>query len=285
MSLGAYIFRFMCTKNDRKRDAGLTAPTDIARHDNILYGTDRKQHLLDVYRPKNAAGNLPVIVSFHGGGWVYGTKEVYQYYCMSLVQKGFAVVNYNYRLAPKHRFPAPFADTNAVFQWIDAHAAEYGLDTERSFGLGDSAGALGIALYACILTNPDYAKRFRFTPPAGIALRGLALNCGMYTTADKAKFLRDFLPKQNADEALETLDLVQHITAGFPPCFVMTANKDFLQEEPKVLLPVLEQLGIRHTYRIFGDDAQPLVRPEAETAVLTDRIADDALMGANHCTI
>ena len=257
MSLNAYIFRYMCTKSDRKRDAGLTTPAGIVRHDNIQYGTDRKWHLLDVYRPKDAADPLPVIVSFHGGGWVYGTKEVYQYYCMCLAEKGFAVVNYNYRLAPRYRFPAPFEDTNALFQWITDHAAEYGLDTARMFGAGDSAGALGIALYACILTNPAYAKRYAFAPPAGITLRGLALNCGLYTTADKADALRDFLPKQNPAEALNALDLVQHITKDFPPCYVMTANKDFLKEEPKLLLPVLEKCGVRYEYKLYGDDAQP----------------------------
>ena len=207
MSLNAYIFRYMCTKSDRKRDAGLTTPAGIVRHDNIQYGTDRKWHLLDVYRPKDAADPLPVIVSFHGGGWVYGTKEVYQYYCMCLAEKGFAVVNYNYRLAPRYRFPAPFEDTNALFQWITDHAAEYGLDTARMFGAGDSAGALGIALYACILTNQAYAKRY--------------------------------------------------ITKDFPPCYVMTANKDFLKEEPKLLLPVLEKCGVRYEYKLYGDDAQP----------------------------
>lgn len=258
MSLNTYIFRFMCSRSDGKRDAGQTTPAGIARTDNIVYGTDRKWHSLDLYRPKDAAGKLPVIVSFHGGGWVYGTKEVYQYYCMCLAAHGFAVINYNYRLAPEHRFPAAFADTDAVFHWLMQHAAEYGLDTERIFGVGDSAGALGIGLYAAILTNPVFAKRWSFRTPEGLRIRGLALNCGMYTTADKTDALRDFVPKTNAAEALQTLDLVQHITADFPPCFVMTANQDFLREEPKVLLPVLERHGIPHAYKLYGDDAHPL---------------------------
>ena len=74
MSLNTYIFRFMCSRSDSKRDAGLTTPADIARTDNIAYGTDEKWHLLDLYRPKDTEEKLPVIVSFHGGGWVYGTK-------------------------------------------------------------------------------------------------------------------------------------------------------------------------------------------------------------------
>ena len=65
---------------DAKRDAGLTTPDDIQRFDNISYGEDLVWNLLDVYRPKKKDGKLPVIVNIHGGGWVYGDKEIYQFY-------------------------------------------------------------------------------------------------------------------------------------------------------------------------------------------------------------
>ena len=92
--------RKMFGEGDAKRDAGLKTPDDIIRYDDIRYGTeDDKLQMLDVYRPKGISGKLPVIMSVHGGGWVYGDKEVYQFYCMSLAQRGFAVVNYSYRLA------------------------------------------------------------------------------------------------------------------------------------------------------------------------------------------
>ena len=67
---------------------------------------------MDVYRPRDTDAVIPVIVSVHGGGWGYGDKERYQYYCMSLAQQGFAVVNFSYRLASKYKFPAPLEDTN-----------------------------------------------------------------------------------------------------------------------------------------------------------------------------
>lgn len=79
---------------------------------------------------------LPVIVSVHGGGWGYGDKERYQYYCMSLAQQGFAVVNFSYRLASKYKFPAPLEDTNRVFVWLLAHAVRYGFDTHNVFCVG-----------------------------------------------------------------------------------------------------------------------------------------------------
>ena len=88
------IIRREFKKGDDIRDAGLTAPDDVIRYKDIAYGKDSAMQVLDVYRPKDTEGNLPVIVSVHGGGWVYGDKELYQYYCMSIAQRGFAVVNF-----------------------------------------------------------------------------------------------------------------------------------------------------------------------------------------------
>ena len=141
MSIASSLLRWAFKRGDDKRDAGLTTPEDIRRFDDLRYGEDPKWNVLDVYRPKGAEGKLPVIVSVHGGGWVYGDKERYQYYCMSLAQQGFAVVNFTYRLAPKYKFPAQLEDTNAVFCWLMDNAETYGLDTTRVFGVGDSAGA------------------------------------------------------------------------------------------------------------------------------------------------
>ena len=104
MSLTSFMVRTMFKRGDDKRDAGCTTPEDVRRFDDIVYGLNPRWNRLDVYRPKDAEGLLPVIVSVHGGGWVYGDKERYQYYCMSLAQQGFAVVNFTYRLAPDDRY-------------------------------------------------------------------------------------------------------------------------------------------------------------------------------------
>ena len=93
--------------DDAKRDEGLTTPVDIERFDNIRYG-EHERNILDVYRPKDQKGKLPLIVSIHGGGWVYGSKEINQFYCMSLAERGFAVVNFSYRLAPEFKHPGTF---------------------------------------------------------------------------------------------------------------------------------------------------------------------------------
>ena len=132
MSLTSEVVRRTFKASDDKRDKGLKTPEDIERFDDIVYGENEKWNLLDVYRPKKETGKkLPVIVSVHGGGWVYGTKETYQFYCMNLAERGFAVVNFSYRLAPEYKFPAPLEDTNKVISWILDHKKEYQFDTEH----------------------------------------------------------------------------------------------------------------------------------------------------------
>ena len=115
-------------KADDERDALMNTPEDIERWDNIVYGhDDREMQRLDVYRPKQAQGeDLPVIISVHGGAWMYGDKERYQYYCMSLAQRGFAVVNFTYRLAPESKFPAQLEDVNLVCKWVMKRAGSKG---------------------------------------------------------------------------------------------------------------------------------------------------------------
>ena len=277
MSEVSYQIRAQFTAADDARDAGLTSPADIVRFDDIQYGPDPIWNVLDVYRPAGAVGALPVLVSFHGGAWVYGDKERYQYFCMALAQQGFAVVNFTYRLAPEFQFPAPLEDANAVFQWIGEHAAQYGFDTDRIFATGDSAGATGIALYACLMQNAAYASRVGIVPPSWLRFRALGLCCGLYTRDVPLDSLPDFAP---TEEQAACLEVTSFVTPGFPPCFVMTSNGDFLREEPKSLLPVLDRCGAPYAYQMYGDDAHPLfhvfhcdVRSEAGRTAREDMCA------------
>ena len=259
MSVAGRLFRHMCKRNDDKRDAGLTTPSDIRRFDDIHYGPDKKWNVLDVYRPKEAEGKLPVIVSVHGGGWVYGDKERYQYYCMSLAQQGFAVVNFTYRLAPEYIYPAQMEDTARVFTWVTEHAEEYGFDPENVFGVGDSAGAQMLGLFCCLCTNPDYAAQVSFSAPEGFRPRAVALNCGVYRVEKSGKkdlgsmLMADYLPGKGTEEELREVSVAEHVTAEFPPAFVMTAEGDFLADQAQPFVQELQALGVRAEYHYYGD--------------------------------
>ena len=259
MSITSMLVRAVFRRGDEKRDAGLTTPADIVRYDDVVYGPDRRRNVLDVYRPKGAGGKLPVIVSVHGGAWVYGDKERYQYYCMSLAQHGFAVVNFTYRLAPKFKYPSQLEDTNSVFAWVLDNAERFGFDTEHVFGVGDSAGAHLLSLFCCLCTNPDYAAQYPFRAPAGFAPTAVALNCGVYEIRIGAKkdmaarLMADLLPDKGTEEELRRISPIHHVTAQFPPAIVMTAEGDFLAEMAPPMVRKLESLGVPVTYKYYGD--------------------------------
>ena len=262
MSITSIMFRKAAKKSDDARDAGLTTPKDIERFDDIVYGENEEWNVLDVYRPKaEMSRNLPVIVSVHGGGWVYGDKERYQYYCMSLAQRGFAVVNFTYRLAPEYKFPAPLEDTNAVMEWIYENAPEYGLDVEHIYMLGDSAGANILALYTAICTNPSYAANYKFHVPGGFVPKAVALNCGSYVMADNMMtkaLMADYLPKKGTEEELKLNNPLYYITEKYPPVYVMTSNGDFLKEQAPLMVEVLKEKGIPHVMKCYGDEKTEL---------------------------
>ena len=241
--------------SDDVRDAGLTTPNDIMRFDDIRYGDASPMQALDVYRPRRSEGRrLPVIVSVHGGGWVYGDKERYQYYCMSLAQRGFAVVNFTYRLAPEWKYPAGMEDTNAVFSWVLSHASEYGFDAEHVFAVGDSAGAHMLAIYCCICVNPKYAARYEFAPPAGFAPTAVALNCGAYVMNEgRSDAMRALMPRGGTKRELSLISPMEHLTGDFPPAFIMTSNDDFLKAEALPLAEKLMALDVPFALRFYGD--------------------------------
>lgn len=245
-------------KGDDIRDAGLTVPDDVERFVNIVYGDDPNWQVLDVYRLKNTEEKrLPVIISVHGGGWVYGDKERYQFYCMSLVKHGFAVVNFTYRLAPEFKFPANVEDTNLVVKWVLDHAEEYGFDKTNLFAVGDSAGAHNLGMYAAICTNPVYAEKFEFQVPADFSFKAIALNCGVYVidAADELTnaLMHDFLPEGGTEEEYRMISVPEHMTEKYPPVFLMTAAGDFLTTQAPLVEKELLKFQIPHVLHFYGD--------------------------------
>jgi acetyl esterase len=118
-------------------------------------------HLLDVYQPKKRIGLLPVLIYIHGGGFTLCSKETHRGCALLFAHFGFLVFNVNYRLAPKHRYPAALEDSCYAYQWVVENAASYGGDTKRLSVAGESAGgnlALGLTIAACYERPEPYAK-------------------------------------------------------------------------------------------------------------------------------
>lgn len=253
--------------NDAKRDAGLTTPDDIQRFDDIQYGPDPVENKLDVYRPKNAQGKIPVIVSVHGGGWVYGDKELYQFYGMTLAQRGFAVVNFTYRLAPEVKFPAPLEDTNNVISWMYENQEEYSLDMDHVFMVGDSAGGHLCGLYSAICTNPEYAVNYTFKVPNGFVPQAVALNCGAYNPLSEVgvlggeqdqEIMEDFLTEKGSAKERALVNVTDHVTEKFPPVYLMTCVGDFCRPQAPLLEATLKKNGVYYEFKTYGTEENPL---------------------------
>jgi len=249
------------------------APGDIERRVNIPYGEHGKWNLLDVYYPKGTSTPLPTIVSIHGGGYVYGSKNLYQHYCMNLAQRGFTVVNFNYRLVPKIAFPMPVIETNKVLEWMCSNAPEHCIDLNNIFFVGDSAGAQIASQYAAIVTNPEYAGLFGLTVPA-FGLRAVALNCGMYEKFHDIQtllpgLLHDYFgkdPLQHGDK----LNVPKYINGDFPPAFVMSAANDFLLPHARPMFEHLQEKGIESVCEIYGTRQEKKTAHVFHLNILTD---------------
>ena len=257
MSLEAFLFRRNAGKSDKLRDSRIPLPDGVTECRNISYDQYGKWSQLDVYYPDGASGQLPTIVSIHGGGYVYGTKEIYRRYGMELARHGFAVVNFNYRLAPKWKFPTPIYDTNTVMGWICKNALRYHLDPSRIILVGDSAGAQLVSQYAAIVTNPDYAALFQLNVP-GITIRCLGLNCGMYDMTQRAASPRkgvqlDYLGKRLPDDD-PRFRVMESITGCYPPAYITTACKDFLRPCAKPMYDFLTEKGIDAAWKCYGTE-------------------------------
>jgi len=262
MTLKALLFRYNAAKSDKVRDAAIPIPEGITECRNISYGSHGTDSLLDVYYPKGTTVPLPTIVSIHGGGYVYGTKEIYRRYGMDMAKRGFAFVNFNYRLAPKWKFPTPLADTNAVMEWITKNARRYFLDPDRILLIGDSAGAQLASQYAAMQTNPEYGALFQLKP-AKIHIRAVSLNCGMYDMAAQAGLPRKDLALDYLGKLLPAddprLQVLEHITPKFPPAYITTSCHDFLRACAEPMYQFLQEKGIDCAWKCYGSEADEKV--------------------------
>lgn len=266
MSLLGRIFKFSCTISDRRRDRGLEISDAVDVEEDILYLDGGDQYnLLDIYKPKGADTTLPVIVIVHGGGYVYGTKKIYRFYAAHLAEKGFGVVNFNYHLSPKTKFPVQLTELNAVMTWLTKNAGSRGLDTRNLFFAGDSAGAQIASHYAAICSNLKYARLFPFTVPRGFTLRAIALNCGIYDFPKKGKlknehaiagldpapFVRDYLGR-DLKKYGDMIKITANITNEYPPAYIATSEYDFLKAQAKPMYELLASKDIPAAYKLYG---------------------------------
>lgn len=149
--------------------------TGVVIHRDIHYAGDERNRL-DLFSPASGGDPKPVLIYVHGGGFVAGDKwtpgtPFFDNVGVWAVYNGLIGITMTYRLAPQHSWPAGIEDMHAVVRWIRKNGPGFGIDRERIYFIGHSAGAAHVASY---LAHPEIYR------PDDHGLAGIILMSGMY---------------------------------------------------------------------------------------------------------
>ena len=207
--------------------------------------------LVRTYTPVGATGPLPVIVYFHGGGWVIADLETYEPSALALSQKANAVVvSVAYRQAPEHVYPAFHEDSYAAYDWVTQNAAALGGDPDRIATVGESAGG-NLAVSMGLMARARGGRM----PDAIVSVYPIAdgdvesESYRQYANAAPLSrgFMEWFFDYATPDwrtESYEYVDLTARDYAGFPPTTILNAEIDPLQSDGAELAEVMRGDGV-----------------------------------------
>jgi acetyl esterase len=237
---------------------------------------------LRLYRPLGSTAQqaLPVLVYYHGGGWVIGDLDSHDTLCRELANgSGCAVVAVDYRMGPEHRFPAAVDDALAATRWVRANAASLQLGASRLAVGGDSAGGNLAAVVAIAARDAgDLPVAFQLLIyPATDQRRGAPSHesngQGYLLTKDSMDYFHDHYiddPKHDLD--WRASPLLHADLSRLPPAFVLTAGYDPLRDEGLQYAQALTDAGTRSALvcferQIHGFITMGKVLDEAKVAV------------------
>jgi acetyl esterase len=215
-----------------------------------------------LYRPPGVPDStrLPVLVFFHGGGWVIGDLDTHDTLCRQLTAgAGISVIAVDYRLAPEHKFPAAADDAWAATTWIVAHAAELGVDASRLAVGGDSAGgnlAAVVALQARDAGGPKIALQALLYPVTDVGAETQSyrdLADGYMLTRDGMRwFIAHYLGKPGDAENWRASPIRATSFDGVAPALIVTAGYDPLRDEGDAYAQKLRAAGVNVDHVSFG---------------------------------
>ena len=213
-----------------------------------------------LYVPTGASSPGPLLVFFHGGGWVYGDLDSHDPPCRFLAERsGVRVLSVAYRLAPEHPFPAGCDDAVAAYRWVVENTASLGADVTRLGVGGDSAGGNLAAVTAVegARTGLPLAFQLLVYPGTDASRRTVSrrlFGSGLYLTGQfMDQVLEQYVPdaEQRADPRVSPL--LGDVPAGLAPAYVVTAGFDPLRDEGEAYARKLADAGVEVELRRFPD--------------------------------
>ncbi len=225
----------------RRPDTGApdiaTSDVDLPRPDGSVLGV----------RIYGVVGDSPVLVFFHGGGWVYGDLDMADGFCRRLSDgAGVVVCSVDYRLSPEHQFPLPLEDACLAVAW--AHAELAG---GRPVGvIGSSAGG-NLAIASCIVDRDEGTGRIGLQIPLcavtdhGFDNTSYRENAeGLFLTADDMRWYWGHYLADPAHGSNPRASVLRADLAGLPPALVITAEFDPLRDEGESYARLLMRAGV-----------------------------------------
>jgi acetyl esterase/lipase len=236
-----------------------TAPIEVAKVDNRKIAGAAGQVDARIYTPKTDDKKpLPVIVYFHGGGFVIADLDAYDASARALAKGADAiVVSADYRRAPEHKFPAAHDDAFASYQWVTKNAASFGGDPKRIAVAGESAGgnlAANVSIMARDKGAPLPLHELLIYPMAQTTT-----NTPSYEQWANAKPLDrpsmiwfiDQTIRTPADKSDPRLDLVHAKLSGLPPTTIVLAEIDPLRSDGEMLARDLDAAGVKVEKKVY----------------------------------
>ncbi len=214
---------------------------------------------LRIYTPQGSAGNLPVIVYYHGGGFVIANIDVYDASARALsANVGAVVVSVAYRLAPEHKFPTAHNDAFAAYQWVVQNAASIKGDASKLAIAGESAGG-DLAVATAIMAR-DKGVKLPLAILSVYPIAGADMNTPSYTKYANAKpldkammmwFTKNYVNTM-AEAKDPRLNLVAANLKGLPPVTIINAEIDPLESDGENLEKALKSAGVKVDRKLYS---------------------------------
>jgi len=205
-----------------------------------------------LYVPPEVDPPRPLVVYYHGGGWVVGDLDTHDATCRRLAQQArTAVLAVDYRLAPEHRFPAAVEDALAAFAWAAREARALGCDPARIAVAGDSAGGTLAAVTARLAVRaggPRPIAQLLIYPVTDLSTKHASYRRfgeGFFLTEAEMDWYRaHYLPDESAARDARASPLLATDLHDLPPAVVVTAGFDVLRDEGEAYAERLKQAGV-----------------------------------------
>ena len=255
------VWRF-CSDGDAAKHAEQTPPENVEKIKDVEYISDGNiYHRLDVFYPKGTkqSDKLPVVIDIHGGGWMYGDKDLNEYYCLSIADRGYTVFSISYRLVPDVTVNEQLQDVAEALKWISENMKNYPADESKILLTGDSAGGQLSAYSAVLLQSEELREKFGVVD-GNLDVSALVLTSpvafmkdgGSFSVYTKILWGKDYKTKPTYDY-MDISEIIDY--AKLPPTYFITSDGDSLaHDQTHRAYELFKEKGVQCEIANFGDD-------------------------------